>query len=132
MSAGPVRRFIELVPLFNFAAPGGRIDLDADTWLAPLDEPTRREVVRAVDQPDTVVSRDILAALSYGLFHRFTLADPAITQPPDQDLEWDARVIFKVLQPDGALTTGYSSYYSEDQPSSSGGRRASEFRWPGR
>jgi hypothetical protein len=126
-----MRRFIEFVPLFNFDADGRRIDLDDHTWLAPLDDVVHREVVHAVDQPDTVVSRDILAALSYGLFHRFTLADPAVTQPPDQDLEWDARVIFKILKPEGALTTGYHRYYSEDGSPSSGARRTSEFRWPG-
>lgn len=131
MSADALRRFIQFVPLFNFAAPGGRIDLDEHSWLAPLDDQVRFDVIQAVDQPDTVVSRNILTTLNYGIFHRFTLTDPRVTQPPDQDLEWDARVTFKILQPDNAVTTGYCSYYSEDGPSSSGSRRASEFRWPG-
>src|SRR5882724_5915237 len=108
-----------------------RLDLDADTWLAPLDEATRVEVISAVEQQDTVISRAILAALYYGLFRRFTLSDPAIIQPPKQDLELDARVIFKIIQPDRTVSTGYSTYYSEEGPPSGGSRRASEFLWPG-
>jgi len=126
------RRFVEVVPLFNFTATAQeRLDLDADTWLVPLDEATRVHIVRTIDQQDTLINRAILSTLRFGLFHRFTLQDPTVTEPPGQDLELDARVIFKLLRPDRAVTTGYSAYYSEGGPPSGGSRQTSEFRWPG-
>jgi hypothetical protein len=126
-------RFIQFVPLFNFEAHlGGRLDLDRETWLEPLQEATRSFVVAQLNRPDVVFSREMVDRLRFGLFHCFQ--SPNQTSPPqprDQDLEQDARLVFKILKPASTVTTGYSATYAEDGELSAGTRRASEFRWPG-
>jgi hypothetical protein len=124
--------FTEVVPLFSFTTGGqSRIDLDADTWLEPLDEAHRVRIMQAIGHADPLISRGMVTSLRFGIFHRFALSDPTRIEPPRQDLELDARVIFKILRPDRTLSTGYSAYNSESGPQSGGSRLASEFRWPG-
>jgi hypothetical protein len=128
----PRDRFIQFVPLFNFEAHlGGRLVLDPDTWLDPLPEATRAFVVSQVSRPDVVISREVVETLRFGLFHRFEPSNPSEVEPPDQSLELDARLVFKILKPGSAVTTGYSAHYAELGGGSAGSRLASEFPWPG-
>jgi hypothetical protein len=124
--------FIQFVPLFNFDAHlGGRLDLDRETWLEPLRETTRGLVVAQLNRPDVVFSREMVDRLRFGVFHRFESTNHSNAEPRDQDLEHDARLVFKILKPGSAVTTGYCATYAENGEMSAGTRRASEFRWPG-
>jgi hypothetical protein len=123
---------VEFVPLFNFEAEGeARLELGDDTWIEPLRDVTRALVVSQVNRPDVSMSRDLLEKLRFGLFHRFEPSDPSMSQPRQPDLEADVKLVFKILKPGSAVSTGYSAYYSETGSGVAGSRVASEFPWPG-
>jgi hypothetical protein len=125
-------RLVEFVPLFNFAAEGeARLELGADAWIEPLRDVTRAFVVSQVNRPDVSMSRDLLENLRFGLFHRFEPSDPSMSQPRQPDLEADVRLVFKILKPGSAVSTGYSAYYSETGSGAAGSRVAPEFPRPG-
>jgi hypothetical protein len=128
----PGEAFVQLVPLLNFDAQlGGRLVLDPETWLDLLPEASRGFVASQLGRPDVGIDRGLVEALRFGLFHRFAPADPSRVPAPDLHLELDVRLVFKLLKPESAVTTGYSACYAENGGGSAGSRLASEFPWPG-
>lgn len=125
-------RFVEFVPLFNFEAESpARLDLAGDTWIEPLLDATRVLVVSQVSRADVSLSRDLLEKMRFGLFHRFQPSDPSMNQPRQPDLEADVRLVFKILKPGAAVSTGYSAFYSDTGSGAAGSKVASDFPWPG-
>ena len=126
--------FVQMAPLFNFHMDISRVQLDEKSWIQQLETSQKQKVVQELSDPNIVISRSMLTAVQFGVFHEYSI--PVISRaiaPPDQDLELDTTLALRVLKSIATVTGGYLSSWATGWygPGNGTGRRSYEFGWPG-